>query len=459
MPRRRSLHARMLALSIAATGVALLLAAWAIGGVLGRVVTEGIDRRLDAEIALLATAIGVDGRIDRARIVARAAVLDDGPGWRWRIESRDGAFGSTDLPIPDDPVPDGPAPPPAPRTKPDERARLHPIEGHDSSGEGYHARQVVIGTPRGPVTITAAAPRDVIRRPLRGALMPLLALLVALAVLLTAAALVQLRVGLRPVRRLRDQLAAIRAGQRTRVDEDQPSELQPLAQELNALAEGNAAALANARATAANLAHALKTPVAALALELRDRPDAARQVARIDATIRHHLARARAEATDLRASTDLSAAIADIGTAVQRLHGDRAVSIEVTGAESHRVAVDRHDLDEMLGNLLDNAARHAARMIRVIVSQPAGDARRLTITVADDGPGIAAAERERVAQPGVRLDERGDGHGFGLAIAGDLAARYGGTLVLDSAEGGGLAARLTLPSVIETGAGAPATAH
>ncbi|MBW6526169.1 ATP-binding protein [Sphingomonas sp. RHCKR7] len=429
----------MLIVSALATAVALALAGAAMAGLLGRLVVEGLDRRLDAELALLASAVDADGHVDRARLERVRGALDAGPEWRWRVDGPDGTLGSADFPRLDHPLdpPLGPAPPAGPLASRGPRPR----EGAAESGGEVHARELVIATPRGDVTLTAAAPRSVVRRPIEGALWPLLGALAAVAAVLTAALLVQLRVGLAPLRRLRDQVAAIRGGARDRVEEDQPAELRPLAAELNALAADNAAALAAARGAAANLAHALKTPVAALALDLRDRPEQAAQIERIDRTIRHHLARARAAAIDRRAATSLRPAAEGLVAAVGALHRDARIALDVPA--DLVVAVDAQDLDELLGNLLDNAARHAAARVTLGAVR---DGRWVAVEVVDDGPGIPATERERVARPGTRLDERGDGHGFGLAIASELVALYGGALSLDQASGGGLAVRLTLPA-------------
>ncbi|KQN20643.1 histidine kinase [Sphingomonas sp. Leaf33] len=443
-----SLHGRMLLLSAVATIVALGIAGLSIAGLLERLVVEGLDRRLDSEVTLLAGTVDGDGRIDRARLQARAGLTESGPGWRWQIAGPDGTIGSADFPALADigpPLPGpGPLPPRTPPTRPGRPERLTALEGASEYGVAVHARRITLQTPRGPVTIIAAAPRDVVRWPVRAAMWPLLAALLVLGVLLTTAMLVQLRIGLRPLRVLRDQVAAIRGGTRTQVTEDQPSELRPLAVELNALAADNAAALATARASAVNLAHALKTPVATLAIDLRDQPQAAAQVARIDATIRHHLARARTATANHRAATSLAPAVAGLGAVIRRLHGDRTLTLDI--ADDLSVAVDAHDLDELLGNLLDNAARHARGQVVVTAARVADDARRIAIVITDDGPGIPSEDRARVAQPGTRLDERGDGHGFGLTIAADLVALYGGTLTLDDAPGGGLCVRLELPA-------------
>ena len=441
----RSIHGRMVTLSIVATLVALAVAAMAIGGVLERFVTQGLDQRLDAELALLATAVDDDGRVDRARL-ARVRGALAGPGWAWRIVAPGGTVSSTDFPTlaPGTPPPRPGDPPPPPFALPD-RGYPQPVEGGGRDGP-VHARTLAIETGAGFATLTAAAPRRILSRPIRAAMLPLLGALAILGAILAIATLIQLRVGLRPLRALRDDIAAIRDGRRDTLPVDQPDELRPLAVELNALIADNAAALAIARATAANLAHGLKTPVTTLNLALAEQgrdPDGAlgAQVARIEATVRHHLARARGAITDPRAATPLAPALADLAAAMRRLHPDRTITIDCD-VPDRLVAIDAHDLDELLGNLLDNAVRHAAS--RVSVSAVA-TGRVVTLGVVDDGPGIPAADRARATTPGIRLDERGDGHGFGLAIARDLAALHGGALTLDEAPGGGLAATVAIP--------------
>ncbi|MBZ6382459.1 MAG: HAMP domain-containing histidine kinase [Sphingomonas sanguinis] len=442
----RSIHGRMIVISGAAILAALLLAGWGLASALEGIVTRGLDQRLDSEIAVLAAAVDSQGRVDRDRIAARRGLLEPEPGWRWRIAGPDGVIGSGDFPPLAAPHPPGPAPiaggpPPAP-PPPGGVDQPHPADGRTEQGVRVHARQITIPSPRGPVTISAAAPRAVVARPIRAALVPLLAMLAGLGVLLAAASLIQLRLGLRPLHRLREEVAAIRTGERARVDEDQPAELQPLAAELNALAADSERALATARASAANLAHALKTPVATLALDLAGDPPRAAQVARIDETIRHHLARARVQAGTVRAVTALAPAIGDLTAAIARLHADRGITLTADIPDDLSVGMDAQDLDEVAGNLIDNAARHAHATVRV---HARAEDRQIRLTVTDDGPGIAEADRIRATEAGTRLDERGDGHGFGLAIARELAELHGGRLILDQAQGGGLSATVLLP--------------
>lgn len=436
---RWSLRTRMILLSSVAALLALALAGWTMAGVLERVVVQGVDRRLEAQLAVLASAVDDDGTVNRARLAARRAILAAGPGWRWRIAGPRGSIGSGDLPdlrpAPLPPPPPGHAPPPGAQPP------LAALEGQDAQGR-VHARQARIATAAGTVTITAAAPGAVIARPIRDALVPLFSVIVALAAIFALAAWMQLRLALRPLAALGAQVAAIREGRRDAVEEDQPAELRPLASELNALAAANATTLATARQSAANLAHALKTPVATLSLTLAPDDPAAQQVRRIEGVIRHHLARARANAVHQRANTVLAPVVADLAAVIGALHPAIAISIAVDAAL--RVAIDAHDLAEILGNLLDNAARHARSRLAIVADPPARGMIRVTID--DDGPGIPPERRAAAVQPGVRLDEGPAGDGFGLAIASELAGLYGGAVVLAESPLGGLRVAITCPA-------------
>ncbi len=467
----RSLYGRLLVTALIATLAALAFAAVTIGAVLDRFVMRGLDDRLDAQIAVLEQAVRPDGTIDRARLVLAAPYDDAAGGWGWRIDAPGRTITSPAAPeldatrapprpsLPPPAAPPaarfGPPPPDGPhdrgRGPPDrgDRAQALDWRGHDGM---RHARSLTLATPAGTVRITASAPRAIVDRPLRAAMAPLLGALVLLGVALAAATLVQLRIGLRPLKTMRTGLAAIRAGTARTLPEDQPTELAPLAHEINALLAENAAALANARGHVANLAHGLKTPLATLALALPAHdPDGtlAAQVARIDQAVRHHLGRARAATpgSGLRFATPLAPVVADLTSALSRIHAERGVTAHATIDPALKVAVDRQDLDELIGNLLDNAWRFAATRI-ALHAAPAGDARFIRLSIADDGPGIAATARAAALAAGQRLDERGDGHGFGLSIAQELATLYGGTLALDTAAVGGLDAIVTLPAAL-----------
>ena len=440
----RSLFGRLLAIAAATTAAALLFAAFAIGHVLERFVMRGLDDRLDAQIAVLARATRDDGTLDRARVVDLPGFGQPGSGWSWQVAAPKGghwasATDATTIPWPTDPGP-GPLP---------DRDRPHPGEASGTGGERLHLRQVSLPTPAGAVVITATGPRRVADRPLREAMLPLLASLALLGGALAAATLIQLRWGLRPLAAMRRGLADIRAGRSRHLPVDQPAELLPLATELNALVDQNAVRLDQARRHAANLAHGLKTPLAALALQLAGRdPDGSLgdALARIDRQIGHHLRRARMAALTggSHPAVALAPALDDLLAVLRRIHADRAITATTAGAAGLQVAVDPQDLDEMLGNLLDNAWRHARGAVAVTVSADGGD---VAIAIDDDGPGLDAAALAEAMLPGRRLDEDGGGHGFGLPITRELAELYGGTLALTrSATLGGLAVRVVLPS-------------
>jgi signal transduction histidine kinase len=260
------------------------------------------------------------------------------------------------------------------------------------------------------------------------------------------------RSGLSPFGRLRSRLAGVHAGRDRRVDGTYPSEVQPLVDDLNALLEQRDQAVQRAVAKAGDLAHGLKTPLAVLAHEA-DRAEAAgesdlavaidQQVERMRKQIEYHLAHARAAASGSAAGTACAVAVSTepLARTMRRLYADRGITIGETIAREHVVRCQREDLDEMLGNLLDNACKWGRSRV-TIGSSERGAA--IVIDVDDDGPGIVASMREKVLQRGVRADEAAPGSGFGLAIVRELADLYGGSIVLEESPLGGLRARLTL---------------
>jgi signal transduction histidine kinase len=448
----RSLYGRLLVTALLTTLAALAFAAFAIGAVLDRFVMHGLDERLDAQIAILAQAVRPDGSVDRNRVILAAPYDDAANGWGWRIDAGGRTIASPASPNLDAMRTPWTALPPPPiedralRHGPGDRTRA--LDWQDARG-ARHARSLTLATPAGQVRITAAAPRAIVDRPLRAAMAPLLGSLLLLGLALGIATLVQLRVGLAPLKRMRTALAAVRGGRATAIPDDQPRELAPLATEINALLAENAAALANARGHVANLAHGLKTPLATLALSVRPLdPDGTlgAQIARIDQAVRHHLGRARAATPGVasRVATPLAPVVEDLADALARIHAERGIAADIAIDPALAVAVDRQDLDELVGNLLDNAWRWATTRIVVSATRSADD-RFAVLTIEDDGPGIPKATRAAALSAGQRLDERGDGHGFGLSIATELANLYGGTLMLDTASLGGLAVHVTLP--------------
>jgi signal transduction histidine kinase len=275
-----------------------------------------------------------------------------------------------------------------------------------------------------------------------------------IAIVCMFAGLALVRGALIPFDDMRRRLADVRAGKEHQLRGAYPSEVQPLVDDLNALLEHRDQTVRKALAKAGDLAHGLKTPLAVLAREAElaeaegHRDLAAtmgQQVERMRRQIEYHLAHARAAASGatpgMRCSVVASADA--LARTLLRLHAERGITIDVRVASDHHVRGQREDLEEMLGNLLDNACQWASSRV-LLESTISGD--RLVITVDDDGPGLDASMRPVVLQRGVRADEAAPGSGLGLAIVRDLAELYGGSISLDRAPQGGLRARLELPA-------------
>jgi signal transduction histidine kinase len=262
--------------------------------------------------------------------------------------------------------------------------------------------------------------------------------------------LLLVRQGVSPIRQLRTRLGAVHAGREPRIDGAYPSEVQPLVDDLNALLTQREQMVERAQSKAGDLAHGLKTPLAVLTNEAA-RAEAAghadlaatirEQVDRMRRQAEYHLAHARAAAggrTLARAS--VRDAVEALTRTLDRLHGGR-VTIEPRVPADHMVRGQRADLDEMLGNLLDNACKWARTRVTVTSTTDGPD---IVITVDDDGPGLDPSKRDLVLQRGARADEASPGSGLGLAIVREIAELHGGTITLDGAPSGGLRAVLRL---------------
>jgi signal transduction histidine kinase len=272
----------------------------------------------------------------------------------------------------------------------------------------------------------------------------------ALGVGLLVLATLQTFYGLWPLRRVRDEVAAIRSGERARISDEFPAEIRPLTEEINQLLAHSEAQAEEARRHAGNLAHALKTPLTVItnaatarASDLSD--TVCREALVMRRQVDHHLARARA--IGRRASAQSRSTVWDSLEAVQRAV-DRLyenITVDIAGNHQAQVRVERQDLDEMLGNLVENAAKYGGGRVFVTV-EPKG--KMVDILVEDDGPGIPDERRGELFTRGARLDTTGKpGTGLGLAIVRDVSEIYGGSVHLEESEDlGGLLARLSLPS-------------
>lgn len=273
-----------------------------------------------------------------------------------------------------------------------------------------------------------------------------------LGVGLFGATLLQVRWGLVPLYQVSKSLANIREGRADKLEGPFPAEIEPLAQELNALVAHNAEVVARARTHVGNLAHFLKTPLSVLANEVQGATGpmaetVARQVQTMRRQVDHYLARARAVASAqvIGARAEVGPIISDLMRALQKIYTPRGVHLEKQCPDGLYFRGDRSDFEEMVGNLLDNACKWAESEVKVTVS--VSKPGRLSVVVVDDGPGLTDEQMNRVIERGERLDESKPGSGLGLSIVKEIAELYSGYLTLGRADSGGLSASLDLPAV------------
>lgn len=283
-----------------------------------------------------------------------------------------------------------------------------------------------------------------------------------LAAVLLLTTMFQVRFGLAPLKRITDSLAAIRSGSAERLAGKFPVEIEPLARETNALIDANKEIVERARTHVGNLAHALKTPLSVMVNEATARGDdpLARKVLEQAAIMRdqvtRHLERARlaARLTVIGTVTDVTPVVTALARTMEKIHRDRDIVIEVRAGEAARFRGERADLEEMVGNLVDNACKWASSRVTIEVLRERREAAKdaasedqvVRIVVDDDGRGLSASEREQAGRRGRRLDETKPGSGLGLSIVVELASLYGGDLKLGTAPLGGLRAELVLPA-------------
>jgi signal transduction histidine kinase len=280
---------------------------------------------------------------------------------------------------------------------------------------------------------------------------------VALTVALLLTTALQVRFGLAPLKRITGSLAEIRSGRAERLQGDFPVEIAPLARETNALIEANREIVERARTHVGNLAHALKTPLSVIVNEAAargDDPFAHKVLEQTDIMrdqVARQLERARlaARSSVIGTLVDIPPVVTALARTMEKLYLARDIAIDVAMPKTACFRGEQQDLEEMIGNLVDNSCKWAQSRVAIEVladESTAGDGKsRVRIIVDDDGPGLSPAEREQVAQRGQRLDETKPGSGLGLSIVVELASLYGGVLTLGTAPIGGLRAELALP--------------
>jgi len=277
-----------------------------------------------------------------------------------------------------------------------------------------------------------------------------------LAIALALATAVQVSVGLRPLELLQRELSLIRRGERGRIESAYPTEVGPLAEELNLMISANRDIVERSRTQVGNLAHALKTPLSVIVNEADAAPSplaakVSEQATLMRDQISFYLERARAAARAgaIGATTEVAPVVAALLRTFGKIYGERGVAFSGEAAPELRFLGERQDLEEIVGNLLDNAGKWAASEVRLAVTleNAAAGRRHLVFTIDDDGPGLAPEFRAQATRRGQRLDETKPGTGLGLSIVAHLAADYGGAIALDDSPLGGLRAQARLPGL------------
>lgn len=279
-----------------------------------------------------------------------------------------------------------------------------------------------------------------------------------LALGLVAGTALLVRWGLAPLRAIEKGLTAIRSGERAQLEGRMPVEIEPLQREINALIKSNHDIVERARTHVGNLAHALKTPLSVLTNEAKatQGPLSAKVTEQVEIMrdqVSHHLDRARmvARVGVIGDLTEVKPVVEGLARTLEKIYGrDRDMSVSAECPDGVRFQGEKQDLEEMLGNLMDNACKWARSEVTATVEAlPKADklARAyFRITVDDDGPGLTPEQRQEAMKRGKRLDETKPGSGLGLSIVSDLVGLYGGKFEMDASPQGGLRARLTLPA-------------
>lgn len=495
---RHSLRGRLLVGTVAWILVSVLVAGWALSDLF----RQHIARQLASELAVHMNQLVAALTVDEQGIPTLAFDLSDPrlqqpySGLYWQIDqvSATGAvtealFHSRSLwdqtlnvtPESSKPDRDGQAAPAAPEAF---YGGLTPLAGPDGAAMLALLRDVA--PPEGAATyrlIVAADSGSVVRplgefRALMGVFLGLL------AIGLTAAAVVQVVVGLRPLARLRERLADVRAGRAARIEGQFPNEIQPMVEEFNDVLQSNNEIVERARTQAGNLAHALKTPLSVLANGAAQENTAfgrlvAEQVDLARRQVEHHLARARAAAAVRTPGrrTEVAPVVQGLARVLTRLYAEKGVQLHVDEVpDGLFFRGEQHDLQEMLGNLMENACKWADRNVHVTIGAKAATDRAATqsappaaassasaggdlstshnalgmivLRIDDDGPGLPPEQHDAIFQRGMRMDERTPGSGLGLAIVRDLATVYGGSVGACASSLGGLCVELRLPGEI-----------
>jgi len=452
--RPSSLSGRLI-LSSLLVSIVLLAAT---GLLLASLFTAALERNFDQRLRSVLDGLlaNIDVTADGAPRLS-SAIVDPRfglplSGWYWQVVPVDKARGATDL---------------ASGSLLEQRLTVPPEFAGREGAQAFYLKDTMGVTLRAiaqvfrlpgssrAYSVLVAGNYDELSGEVRSFNRALIASLVLLALGLALGVFVQVRFGLKPLRAMQANLLVIRQGEAEQLKGEYPAEIRPVAEELNLLIQSNAEIVERARTQVGNLAHALKTPLSVLTNEAAGQGSAlaakvAEQTGLMRDQVNLYLDRARraARAQGLGTVTEVKPVLEGLARTLERINRDKGISVSVDCPDGLKFRGERQDLEEMVGNLLDNACKWAAARAGVSARLAPATAGRnlLAISVEDDGPGLAPDKRDAALRRGERLDETKPGSGLGLAIVRETAAMYNGTLRLEDAALGGLRACLDLPA-------------
>ena len=438
----RSINLRLLLAVLFMVLLALPVAGWLLAHHYRTAAVNAFDERLEATLNVVIAGVTYDplaGQLNYERALGDPRFDHVYSGWYWQITD-DANHSVTSRSLWDQRLP----------VLESERVTARTLPGPRGQQLRVVERDIYLAPLETPLHVSVAARDDDLREDIQEFQQMLWLGLLGLGALLLGVLALQVRWGLAPLRRMNANLREVEQGRTEQLETRLPDELATLAKSMNAVLARDQRLIERGRHTAGNLAHALKTPISVMRLLAKQLPSESRsaweaELSRIDSAVRHHLARASAAGEGVRfAPVALQGTLAPLITGLARLAQRRHITLRQTVDSGVRVHMDGQDLQEMVGNLLDNALRWGKSDVHIRLQ---AQSEMLLLVVSDDGPGMTPQECQAAVQRGKRLDEQRSGSGLGLAIVTDLVTLYHGQMRLQRAESGGLEVVIELPVV------------
>lgn len=438
----RSINLRLLLAVLLMVLLALPVAGWLLAHHYRTAAVNAFDERLEATLNVVIAGVTYDPlnqQLNYERALGDSRFDHVYSGWYWQItDEANRSVASRSLWDQRLPVLES------------ERVTARTLPGPRGQQLRVVERDIYLAPLETPLHVSVAARDDDLREDIQEFQQMLWLGLLGLGALLLGVLALQVRWGLAPLRRMNANLREVEQGRAEQLETRLPDELATLAKSMNAVLARDQRLIERGRHTAGNLAHALKTPISVMRLLAKQLPGESRdtweaELSRIDSAVRHHLARASAAGEGVRfAPVALQGTLAPLITGLARLAQRRHITLRQTVDSGVRVHMDGQDLQEMVGNLLDNALRWGKSDVHIRLQ---AQSEMLLLVVSDDGPGMTPQECQAAVQRGKRLDEQRSGSGLGLAIVTDLVTLYHGQMRLQRAESGGLEVVIELPMV------------